>query len=242
LTSAELIYEAINALGGRASIQEVIHWIRTNRPEAKVKDSTISTAMSDLSVNGPPSSHYPMDKRFLWRVDRAEYEVYDPKRHGNAGIGVPKRTKPSIGASEAHFKTYDYMEAKNILRQKGLLQQIIQVVHGASEVDHKVIQACFRQSGWEVEKGLLSEVNWPWDAYKDRVVVSIEFSLIDAVHRDFLRALLLKNQGKIDVMVYVTTTFKEPKFKNVKRDIEVFKEILSVPIFIIGLSKRLVTK
>jgi len=88
---------------------------------------------------------------------------------------------------------------------------------------------------------MLKETTWRWDAYYEKdeikVAVSIELSLIDAVHRDFLRAILAHWRGDINVLVYVTSTFKEPKFRNVKRDIEIFKEILAVPVLLIGLTE-----
>jgi len=55
----QMIWEAIKSLGGEASIGEVFRWIRPNFVHDDVKRSTVSTAMSDLSVNGPPSSLYP---------------------------------------------------------------------------------------------------------------------------------------------------------------------------------------
>jgi len=131
--------------------------------------------------------------------------------------------------------TYDYRGAEQILKLKGLFYEVIEIVRKARSVDHREIQEGFRQKGWEVEKQIVPETTWAWDAYKDRIVASIEFSLIDAVHRDFLRAVLWKHQGKIDAMVYITTTFKDPKFDNVKRDIGIFEDILKVPIFLIGL-------
>ena len=42
-------------------------------PEDDVRLATISTAMSDLSVNGPVSSPYPTERRFLQRVKRDYY-------------------------------------------------------------------------------------------------------------------------------------------------------------------------
>jgi hypothetical protein len=69
---------------------------------------------------------------------------------------------------------------------------------------------------------------------KDKVAVSIEFSLIDAVHRDFLRAMLAQKLGTLEVLVYITSSFKEPKFYNVKRDIEIFNELLTFPILLVG--------
>ena len=64
----------------------------------------------------------------------------------------------------------------------------------------------------------------------------MELSLIDAVHRDFLRAVLAQKREKLNALIYVTSTFKEPKFRNVKRDIKIFDEILTVPILLVGLT------
>jgi len=50
-----------------------------------------------------------------------------------------------------------------------------------------------------------------------------------------LRAILAQRKNELDVLVYVTSIFKEPRFENVKRDIEIFKEILDVPILLTGL-------
>lgn len=37
----------------------------------------------------------------------------------------------------------------------------------------------FHDKGWEIEKKILPETTWRWDAYKDKIVVSIEFGLHD---------------------------------------------------------------
>lgn len=132
------------------------------------------------------------------------------------------------------IRTYVYRNADKILDEK-LYKEVMNIVDSVPKVDHKILQESFRSKGWEIEKKIVPEMTWAWDAYKDRVVVSIEFSLIDAVHRDFLRILFWKYMDKVDVLVYITTTFKEPKFDNVKRDIEVFKPIIDVPILLIGL-------
>lgn len=132
-------------------------------------------------------------------------------------------------------RTFVYKNADKILQEKKLYQQVMDIVSGVPEVDHKLLQESFSSTGWETEKKIVEETSWAWDACKDRVVVSIEFSLIDAIHRDFLRILLWKKMNNVDAMVLITTTFKEPKFENVKRDINIFKSILDVPILLIGL-------
>jgi hypothetical protein len=134
------------------------------------------------------------------------------------------------------LELFVYKDADKILEAKGLLQEVKSVLLGPSKVDHDEIQEMFRLWGWSLERYILQKVTWRWDAYKDKVAVSIELSLIDAVHRDFLRAILAHKRGDLDVLIYVTSTFKEPRFQNVKRDIEIFKEILTIPILLIGLT------
>jgi hypothetical protein len=134
------------------------------------------------------------------------------------------------------LELFVYEGADKILKDKGLLQEIKSILLSVEKVDHTQIQEMFRLWNWRLERYIIKETTWRWDAYKDKVAVSIELSLIDAVHRDFLRAILTQKRGKLDVLVYVTSTFKEPKFHNVKRDIEIFEDVLTFPILLVGLT------
>ena len=134
------------------------------------------------------------------------------------------------------LELFAYRDADKVLESKGLLQEVKSILLSVSKVDHNEIQELFRLWDWALESYIVKETTWRWDAYKDKVAVSVELSLIDAVHRDFLRAILAQKRGKLDALIYVTSTFKEPKFRNVKRDIEIFDEILTVPILLVGLT------
>jgi len=127
------------------------------------------------------------------------------------------------------------------LKVKGLLSELEEILHGITSIDHEKIQREFLNKSWETEKQILPETTWAWDAYKAKVVVSIEFSLIDAVHRDFFRLLMWHHDGKLDAVIYITTTFKEPRFHKVKRDIEIryrnYPHLLPFPILLIGLEE-----
>lgn len=72
-TVREMIRDAMTSLGGEATIQDVTGHIRNKYGEANV--NSISTDMSDLSINGPRSSLYPMNRRFLERVSRGRYRL-----------------------------------------------------------------------------------------------------------------------------------------------------------------------
>jgi hypothetical protein len=131
---------------------------------------------------------------------------------------------------------YNFNNAEKKLREKGLLSEIHQIIESVTKVDHREIQEAFGKKGWEKECRIHPAVNWAWDAYKDRIPVSIELSLIDAVHRDFLRLLLWEKLGRVDAMVYVTAIHsKEVKYMNVKRDLKIFSSLIKTPILLIGL-------
>jgi hypothetical protein len=68
-----LIYESMKKLGGEATVHDVISFI--HEKYGQVNSNTIATAMSDLAVNGPPSSLYSLEARFLERVSRGRYRL-----------------------------------------------------------------------------------------------------------------------------------------------------------------------
>jgi hypothetical protein len=129
-----------------------------------------------------------------------------------------------------------FRKADQILKGKDLYREITRTLLRIKRIDHKGIQKEFQTEGWKIERRIHPTVSWAWDAYKNKIAISIELSLIDAVHRDFLRAILAKKHDDLDVLVYISSTFKEPKFHNVKRDIEIFKELLDFPILLVGLT------
>ena len=134
------------------------------------------------------------------------------------------------------FELFIYREADKVLEEKGVYWEIKTILRGVKRVGHREIQTEFQNKGWLLERRISPLAAWAWDAYKDKIAVSVELSLIDYVHRDFLRAILAHRHDDLDVLLYITSTFKEPKFHNAKRDIEIFKEILDFPILLVGLT------
>ena len=133
------------------------------------------------------------------------------------------------------YEVFHYKDAERFLESRGLLEEVKYVIANINTIKHSQIQALFESKGWMLEYKIFENVSWAWDAFKDNVAVSIELSLIDAVHRDFLRAMLAHKRGELDALVYVTSTAKEPKYANVLRDLKVFSEMLDFPILLIGL-------
>ncbi|MBE0513173.1 hypothetical protein IBX38_09000 [Candidatus Bathyarchaeota archaeon] len=71
------------------------------------------------------------------------------------------------------IEIFVYKDAEKILESKRLLQEIKSILLSVSKVDHIEIQEHFRLWGWALERYILKEVTWRWDAYKDKVAVSI---------------------------------------------------------------------
>ena len=74
-TMREIIYENMGKVGDSCSINDMYEKIRRKYPKIEINRNTVSTQMSDLSTNGPDSSTYPMNKRFLKRIGRGEYQL-----------------------------------------------------------------------------------------------------------------------------------------------------------------------
>ena len=71
----EIIYDNMMEVAKRCSIIDMYERIKIAYPKIEINKNTISTQMSDLSINGPDSSQYPMHKRFLKRVGIGVYEI-----------------------------------------------------------------------------------------------------------------------------------------------------------------------
>ncbi len=80
-SSHELIKEAIADIGGTVSVDDVTNWIFERHPYQFEKDM-INSAIKDLSVNGPSSSDYREEQKFLFRIDNKNYRFYDPEKDG----------------------------------------------------------------------------------------------------------------------------------------------------------------
>jgi len=138
------------------------------------------------------------------------------------------------------FERFDHNGAEAVLKRKGLLAEIedtIKAFPSVAKGSPHLLQELFAQRGWDLEVVLLKETGYRHDAFKDGVLVEIDLrgSLLDAVHRNFLRTQELHNRGLTDVLVQVVEMKREPKFGLMRRDIAAFKSVLRVPIYLIGL-------
>lgn len=212
---------------------------------------SLGTDIAGCCVNLRSHSSLPGLPLILVSLGRGKYRRYNPSTDKRLNLYVvrdvekPKIVRRAETARRKIARTSsvkavfnDFNGAERVLKKKGLMEEIRRIIEDIQRVDHRHIQDLFRQHGWDTEFQIHPKVSWAWDAHKNGVPVSIELSLIDAVHRDFLRLLLWEHDKRVDAMVYIASTFKEPKFENVKRDLSIFDPILKVPILLIGLAPR----
>lgn len=249
VTHGEMIEKVSRTLAEPFTRRQLIEEIRKKYSKSRaINVESLGTDIAGCCVNLKSHQSLPDLPLILVNIGRGTYRRYDPSKDKHLNQYLRRNTKrstqvnlykassqkpPNQASSKAIF--YNYINAEQILRKKGLLDEVHQIITEIEKVDHRKIQSLFAQKGWNIEHNIHPQVRWAWDAYKEKVPVSIEFSLIDAVHRDLLRLLLWNHENKVEAVIYITSTFKEPKFKNVKRDLEIFRPIFDVPVLLIGL-------
>ena len=139
-----------------------------------------------------------------------------------------------------NFSIWFHLNANRVLENKALFGEIKSILSSIKpdKATHNYIRDSFKDRGWIVEKYIFENTRWAWDAYKDKVAISIEFSLIDAIQRDLLRGILAYKRGSLDVLVFLLDlVISEPHFENVKKQIEIFSSILKYPILLVGIDR-----
>lgn len=79
---ADAIWQAMTAMGGERSIQEVTAWIERHYPQ-RWKD--VGTPMADLTFPGNNSSGYSPERRFLERTAPGRYRI---RQSGAFTVGI----------------------------------------------------------------------------------------------------------------------------------------------------------
>jgi hypothetical protein len=72
MTAASAIWQAITALGGERSTQEIRQWVESHHPNCW---RDLGTTIADLAFPGSESSSYPSEQRFLERVSHGQYRI-----------------------------------------------------------------------------------------------------------------------------------------------------------------------
>ena len=232
LNLKEIIVEALTALGGSGSVSEVKHYLKLKYGR---EWKHIETVMADLCAENQSSFFLPED-RVLRRIGQGKYALKSKV------ISEPQETKADILSKVAsdlvgERKVFSFKEAEDILRRKGQLSTILEaasLTDLSSKEDHKRVQHFLHKNRWDIEVSLFPVITYKLDAFKEKTAIEIERSLIDPIHRSLFRCLWAHAKKQLDVIVFIVPTYKEPKFEQVKRDIQEFGEIIPYPVYLIG--------
>ena len=230
----EAILEALVSLGGSGSISEVSSYINSKYPN---RWKAIGTTMADLCPNST-SSHVLQKERVLERIGRGKYCLR--KSMASAVLRTAQSKKIRDYAESVSLKVFSFRGAEEILDRKGQLSFILKAASSTSllsKEDHKQLQYFFHKNRWDIEVSLFPVTNYRLDAFKDKIGVEVKRSLIDAIHRSLFRCQWAYSKGKLDVLVLIVPTYKEPKFEQVKRDLQEFRGIIPYPVYLIGVDR-----
>lgn len=230
------IVEALTNLGGSGTVSQVREYVKSKYGKDWKK---IGKIMDDLCHESTSSFFLPAD-RVLTKIGQNKYalkEVEAPKSLETPELNLANR-KTMLGLG-IERKIFSFRGAEKILQRKGQLSTILQAASltDLSTTDnHDKIQHFLHKNMWDVEVSLFPVATYKLDAFKDKTAIEIERSLIDAVHKSLFRCLLAYAKKQLDVLVFIIPTYKEPKFEQVKRDLQEFKEIIPYPVYLVGVT------
>ena len=229
----EAIVEALTALGGSGSALDVRQYIKSKY----AKDwKDIKKVMDDLCQESTSSFFLPED-RVLTKTGQGKYALKETV--------VPELPETNVESTKAvsgsgiERRVFSFRGAKEILQRKRQLSTILQaasLTDLSSKGDHDKIQHFLYKNLWDIEVSLFPVITYKLDAFKEKTAIEIERSLIDAIHRSLFRCLWANAKKQLDVLALIVPTYKEPKFEQVKRDIQEFKEIIPYSVYLIGVA------
>ncbi len=227
------IVEALNALGGSGTAIQVRDYLKSQY----AKDwKDIEKIMDDL-CHESTSSFFPPEDRVLTKIGRGKYLLRNTDMHDQPEATTEsKETLHELGLGR---KVFSFRSAEELLRRKGQLSTIMKaasLTDLSSTDNHDKIQHFLHKNKWDIEVSLFPVSTYKLDAFKEKTAIEIERLLIDAVHRSLFRCLLAYTKKQLDVLVFIVPTYKEPKFEQVKRDLQEFKTVIPYPVYLIGVT------
>jgi hemerythrin len=227
------IVEALNALGGSGTATQVRDYLKSQYGK-DWKD--IEKVMDDLCQESNSSFFLPED-RVLTKIGRGKYALRTTTSPELSEITEEsKEPSPDLGLGR---KVFSFRGAEELLIRKGQLSTIMQaasLTDLSSNENHDKIQHFLHKNKWDIEVSLFPVANYKLDAFKEKTAIEIERSLIDSVHKSLFRCLLAYAKNQLDVLVFIVPTYKEPKFEQVKRDLQEFKTVIPYPVYLVGVT------
>ena len=150
-----------------------------------------------------------------------------------------EENKKSLSAFGLEKKVFSFKGAEEILQRKGQLSTIMQAASltDLSSIEtHDKIQHFLHKNLWDVEVSLFPVATYKLDAFKEKTAIEIERSSTEAIHTVLFRCLFAYEKNQLDALVLIVPTYKEPKFEQVKRDLQEFKQIIPYPVYLLGVT------
>jgi hypothetical protein len=147
----------------------------------------------------------------------------------------------------------NHRDAEKILLSKGsLLREVTNIVQDSNlkfgrdnpQRIKSLIADKFNQKGWADRVKVSEKTNLTINFMKSRVGVCFQLGNVARIYADLLKLQALGRSGKIDVGVIIVADGHESKllganyasYDRLKKEMQVFSEIINIPILIISLS------
>ena len=228
------IAEALTNLGGSGTASQVREYVKSKYG----KDwKNFGKIMDDLCHESTSSFFLPED-RVLTKIGQDKYALKEAAAT-NEPPSTDMESRTEVSGLVTGRRVFSFKGAEDILQRKGQLSTILQaasLTDLSSADNHDKIQHFLHKNLWDIEVSLFPVATYKLDAFKEKTAIEIERSLIDAVHRSLFRCLLAYAKKQLDVLVFIVPTYKEPKFDQVKRDLQEFKEVIPYPVYLVGVT------
>ena len=249
----EMIKNAIESLGGRATHKQLKNWV--NEKYQNVNQNTLSTQISICTVNMPgrvgiPENDHPreFDSRydFLYSVGRGEVVFYEPKIHGNWTIMNDENGKPSIAHNgklvsnsdedEFRFIEKDFESFTDVKEDRSNLYSKFKILESKLK---NTLGDAFDESNskvaryWKQNTTPPVYVNYQWLGFDRKNTME---------HKIF--QVSLSKLKKLNVMIWIDQAakneFKKLILKQINDNPEKFIELLKTlsPEFYVGINYR----
>jgi histone acetyltransferase (RNA polymerase elongator complex component) len=150
-----------------------------------------------------------------------------------------------------NYSDYDFKFAKLILQEMRMQSEIRDVLktvnmslgRNVKPTPSQILQRAFIEKGWSSEYKVSEKASHlRFDLYKNKVAIEIQLTDPSDCYNDYMKFLLAYNVEKIEVgveIVYDRTVVGNnlPKLEKVKSDLQIYRRVLSCPIWVIGLKE-----
>lgn len=151
------------------------------------------------------------------------------------------------------YNQYDHLNAFKLIQNKNLYKELSEIISpkdlifgqkSPSDIK-KTIGDRFDENGW-ADKVKIVTTNLTINYKKSGIGICFQIGNVARTYADILKLMALHNNGVIDVGVIIVPGEEESKilganyarYDRLEREIILYKDIITVPILIIGLSNR----